>query len=188
MATYDFKPATAKLWSDLVQLFGERGACGGCWCMSWRLSSKEFDANKGAGNRRALKRIVDSGEVPGIIAYCDSEPVGWCSVAPRERFPRLARARTLKPIDDKPVWSVVCLFVLKGYRNQGVSVRLLKAAAEYVRLRGGKIVEGYPYDPKEGRWADPFVYTGLVSAFKRAGFKEVARPSTTRAIMRRVFR
>ena len=189
MPRYEFKPVTKALWPDLVQLFGERGACGGCWCMHWRLTNQEFDAGKGAVNQRALKKIIDSGEVPGLIAYRDSQPVGWCSVAPRERFSRLARARTLKPIDDKPVWSVVCLFVLKSHRKQGVSVRLLKAAADYVKSQGGKIIEGYPYDPKAGdKWADPFVYTGLVGAFKKAGFREVARPSATRAIMRRVFR
>ncbi len=188
MTTYKFKPVTSKLWSDFVQLFGERGACGGCWCMHWRLGNKEFEAKKGPGNKRAMKRLIDSGVVPGIIAYADGQPVGWCCVAPREEFPRLARARTLKPVDDKPVWSVVCMFVAKEHRRQGLSVKLLEAATKYVKSEGGKIVEGYPYEPTEGKWADPFVFTGLVSAFKRAGFKEVARPSATRAIMRRVMR
>lgn len=188
MPKYEFKPVTSELWSDFTRLFGERGACSGCWCMHWRQSSKESSESKGAPNKRAMKKIIDRGEIPGIMAYSDGEPIGWCSVGPRETFSRLARARSLKPIDDKPVWSVVCLFVAKGNRQQGVSVELLKAAAKYVKSQGGKIVEGYPYEPSEGKWPDPFVYTGLVPAFKRAGFTEVARPSATRAIMRRVLK
>ena len=62
-----FKPVTKELWTDLQALFGERGACGGCWCMLWRLTRKEFEARKGEGNRLALKAIVDSGEVPVLL-------------------------------------------------------------------------------------------------------------------------
>jgi hypothetical protein len=94
-----FHPVNAGRWSDLEELFGERGACGGCWCMFWRLPRKEFDAGKGAGNKRALKKIVKDSNQPGIIAYVGKEPVGWCSVAPREQFIALERSRILKPVD-----------------------------------------------------------------------------------------
>jgi GNAT superfamily N-acetyltransferase len=153
--------------------------------MAWRLTRKQFDEQKGEKNKRAFKRIVDAGHVPGILAYANGEPIGWCSVAPREEFVRLETARSLKRLDDQPVWSVVCLFVAKPYRRAGVSVALLKAAAEYCKKQGVKIVEGYPVEPGQ-KLPDPFVWTGLVSAFRRAGYKEVARPSATRAIMRKV--
>src|SRR5262245_22667081 len=68
-----FYPATASRWADLERLFGERGACGGCWCMTWRLPRKEFSAGKGAGNRRAFKRIVESDARPGVLAYSGGE-------------------------------------------------------------------------------------------------------------------
>jgi len=182
--TYSFFPATADRWADLEQLFGPRGACSGCWCMYWRLPNAQFTAQKGEANHQALRDIVDSGSAPGILAYDNGQPVGWCSVAPRGEFARLASSRNLRPVDETPVWSVVCFFVTKAYRRKGISVALLNAAAEYVQSQGGRMLEGYPTQPSD-KLPDPFVYTGLQSAFVRAGFSEAARPSRTRAIMRR---
>jgi len=152
--------------------------------MWWRLPRSQFMQQRGDKNRKALKNIVESGEVPGILAYAEGEPVGWCAVAPRESYPTLERSRTLKRVDDKPVWSVVCFFVAKPYRGKGITGRLLQSAIEHAKKNGGKTVEGYPIDPKTNRIADPFAYTGIVSAFRKAGFKEVFRRSETRPIMR----
>jgi GNAT superfamily N-acetyltransferase len=183
-AKLDFLPLTHDRWSDFEKLFGARGACGGCWCMWWRLTRSEFELNKGDANRRAMKAIVRSGTVPGILAYDGDEPVGWCSVAPRGDFSALARSRILKPLDDKPVWSVVCFFIKKERRGSGVSTALLRAAVDYVREKDGVIVEGYPVEPKTDRMPDAFAWFGLVSAFRKAGFAECARRSETRPIMR----
>lgn len=152
--------------------------------MWFRLTRSEFEKQKGAGNKRAMKRIVSSGKIPGILAYAGGEPVGWCSVAPREVFPVLQRSRVLKPADDQPVWSIVCFFVAKAFRHKGVTVKLLEAAIEYVRKQGGKIVEGYAVEPKKESVPDIFVYPGLAAAYRKAGFKEVLRRSPTRPIMR----
>ena len=179
----EFHPLTPQRWGDLESLFGPRGACGGCWCMWWRLTQPEFDRQKGAGNKKALKRIVDSGEVAGLIAYTGGKPIAWCSLGPRERFSRLGRSRVLKPVDDRAVWSIVCFFVSRPFRRSGVSFKLLKAAVKYAKSQGAKVVEGYPVDP-ERTYADAFAYTGLASAFQRAGFVEVLRRSKTRPIMR----
>ncbi len=105
-----FKPLTIKEWNDFVTLFGERGACGGCWCMLWRLTRKQFDSQKGEGNKLAMKAIIDSGEVPGILAYHSNKSIGWCAIAPRSSYPALSRSRILQPIDDRHVglWPV-CL-------------------------------------------------------------------------------
>jgi len=180
----EIHPLTSDRWTDFETLFGERGACGGCWCMLWRLKRSEFERGKGQGNKESMRSLVASGEVPGLLAYAAGEPVGWCAVAPREDYPALERSRVLKPIDSQPVWSVSCLFVKKGHRKQGVSVRLLRAAVEYVRAQGGLIVEGYPVEPKAEKVPDVFAWTGLVSAFEQAGFVECARGSPTRPIMR----
>jgi GNAT superfamily N-acetyltransferase len=177
-------PVTPNRWNDFEKLFGERGACGGCWCMWWRIPRKQWHQQKGEGNKQAIKAIINSGEIPGILAYDGAEPVGWCSVAPREAFPILENSRILKLVDNQPVWSVVCFFVDKPHRREGVTVKLLKAAIDYVEQKGGKILEGYPSEPKKGKTADTFVWTGLASAFRKAGFKEVARRSDTRPIMR----
>jgi GNAT superfamily N-acetyltransferase len=177
-------PLTPERWADFEQLFGERGACGGCWCMYWLLPHSEFQSRKGAGNRQAMKALVDAGKSPGLIGYLDSEPVGWVALAPREEYIRLASSRILKPIDAVPVWSVTCLFVDKEHRKKGVSVALLRAAVEHVRERGGRVVEGYPVEPVKDTVPAAFAWTGLASAFLAAGFTEAARGSATRPIMR----
>jgi len=179
-----FHPLTSALWRDFETLFGPRGAAGGCWCMWWRLTAKEFGSQKGEKNRHAMKALVDKERVPGILAFVDSTPVGWCSVAPREEFPRLQRSRVAVPIDDQPVWSVVCFFVAKSHRRSGVAIGLLKAAVDYVRERGGTMLEGYPVEPRAGCAPDVFAYQGTATLFRRAGFREVIRRSPTRPIMR----
>ena len=180
-----FQPLTPEQWDDFVALFGERGACGGCWCMLWRLSRKQFESQKGDGNRLAMRAIVDSGEVPGILAYQNTRAIGWCAIAPRSRFPALSRSRILQPVDDRECWSVACLFVEKSYRKQGVSTELLRAAAEYAQSQGAELVEGYPVEPNSEKDIPPaFAWTGTPKAFIRAGFKEIVRRSPTRPIMR----
>ena len=186
--TPEFEPLTPDRWADFERLFGDNGACGGCWCMWFRLANKEFEAGKGAANRRAMKALVESGGEPGILAYVDGEPAAWCALAPREEYGRLARSRILKPVDDEPVWSVVCFFVDRRYRGRGLTGGLLEAAADHVRRRGGTLLEGYPVEPRQERAPAVFMYHGLASAFARAGFVEVARRSETRPIMRRELR
>jgi GNAT superfamily N-acetyltransferase len=178
-------PLSADRWADLEKLFGKRGACGGCWCMWWRLPRSQWLKQKGAANKRALKKIVRTGCAPGLLAYVNGEAVGWCALAPRPDYPRLATSRILKPVDAEPVWSLTCFFVARPYRRRGVTVALLNEAARYAASRGGHLLEGYPVETTEEQ-PDVFVYTGLASAFHRAGFKEVARRSPHRPIFRRV--
>jgi GNAT superfamily N-acetyltransferase len=153
--------------------------------MYWRTTPSQFRMGKGEGNRKALKGMVDAGNVPGILAFLDGRAVGWCSVAPRADFPGLARARTLKPPDDDPVWSVTCLFVRRGFRRRGVSEALIRAACAHVESLGGRIVEGYPVVPKKSQLPDVFAWTGLATTFQRAGFFEAARRGESRIIVRR---
>jgi GNAT superfamily N-acetyltransferase len=181
---FTIHPLTPSRWPDLETLFGQRGACGGCWCMWWRLTRSEFNHSKGAGNRQAFKEIVDAGEIPGLLAYAGEHPVGWCALAPRGAYPALERSRILKQVDDQPVWSVTCFFIAKPFRRRGLTVQLLQAAVEYARTKGAAILEGYPEDPGDGNQPAPFVFTGLASAFRKVGFAEVARRSAKRPIMR----
>lgn len=184
MSNISFAPLTPDRWTDFEALFGERGACGGCWCMWWHLPRSRFEAQKGDANRRTMREMVFSGQTPGLLAYRGNQPVGWISVAPREFFSGLSRSRVLKPVDTQPVWSVVCFFIPRPYRRQGLSVQLLKGAIAYVRQNGGQIVEGYPVAPRQGKAPDAFVWTGLERSFQLAGFREVARNSPTRPIYR----
>lgn len=153
--------------------------------MAWRLAPKAFRAGKGDGNRLGFEAIVKAGPPPGILAYSGKEPSGWCAVAPRSAYRRLAGSRILAPVDDQPVWSVSCLFVAKTHRRTGLSAELLEAAAAFAKSLGATTVEGYPVDTRGENQPAPFVWTGLPSAFLKAGFTEVARRSPTRPVMRK---
>jgi GNAT superfamily N-acetyltransferase len=178
----NFHPLTPERWANFEALFGPHGAYCGCWCMWFRLRQAEFEAGQGEGNRQAMMAIVEAGQPTGILAYVENQAVGWCALAPRQDYSRLARSRNLAPVDDKPVWSIVCFYVKKGYRRQGVTVALLKEAIEYIRRQGATILEGYPVD--KDSTPDPYAYHGLLSAFRKTGFVEVMRRAPNRPIMR----
>lgn len=181
---FQFYPLTPARWDDFELLFGERGACGGCWCMTWRLKKSEFDKQKGAGNKKAMKKMVSGGKEPGIIAYYQGTPVGWCAVAPRTEFIRLEGSRVLAPLDDQPVWSITCFFITKEFRRKGLSTELLKAVIAYCKKKKVKILEAYPAEPYADNVPAAFAWTGFPSAFLKAGFTEAVRRSKTRPIMR----
>lgn len=152
--------------------------------MWWRIKRSEFNNSRGSGNKRRMKKIVRAGSVPGLLVYCDSKIIGWCSVAPREEFPVLANSRILKPVDELKVWSIVCFFIDKNFRGKGILTEIIKKVIEYARKKKVGILESYPVEPKKGNIPSVFAWTGFASAFKKAGFIECARRSETRPIMR----
>ena len=181
----EFHPLTTERFSDFETLFGPKGACGGCWCMYHRLTNAEFGQLKGEGAHLAMQALVDNGAMPGVLAYDDGAAIGWCSIAPRQQFPRFERARVYRPVDDKPVWSISCLFIAKEFRRKGVGSGLIRAAVQYAADNGATIVEAYPVEPQKENMPDVFAFTGIASAFLKEGFVEVARPTPTRPVMRR---
>lgn len=177
-------PLTVDRWTDVETLFGPRGVCGGCWCMMPRLGRAEYEAGKGHAHREAMRAIVEGGEVPGLLGYLDTDPVAWCAVGPRDRYPWLSRSRILRSVDDQAVWSIVCLFVHRARRRRGLSRAMIGAACDHVRRCGGRLVEAYPVDARRPTVPPVFAWTGLASAYARAGFHEVARRSPGRPIVR----
>jgi GNAT superfamily N-acetyltransferase len=151
--------------------------------MWWRSTQREFEERKNEGNRQAMKALVDSGQIPGVLAHHQGQAVGWCSVAPREQYGALERSRVLKRPDERPVWSLVCLFVDRDHRGRGVAEALIRAAVDQVREQGGEVVEAYPKPPKAQRPPPVSSYMGLPAMFGRAGFVECGRPSKSRVIM-----
>ncbi|MDT8344176.1 MAG: GNAT family N-acetyltransferase [Thermohalobaculum sp.] len=178
-------PLTPDRLADFEALMGPRGGAEGCWCMLWRLTAAAFKAGKGEANRDAMRARVGAGRPPGLLAYLDGAPSGWISVAPRDEFPRLQGSRILAPIDARPVWSVTCFFIARQARRRGLTVALLDAAARFARDHGAGCLEGYPVDPGGAPYPGTFAWTGLAPAFLAAGFREVARRSDKRPIMRR---
>jgi GNAT superfamily N-acetyltransferase len=182
---FSFRPVTMREWPDLQRLFGPGGADGGCWCMWWRQTRAEFQRSHGEANRRAMEKIIAGGEVPGLLAYSGMDPVGWVSVAPRDHFPVLDRSRTLRRVDDRPVWSIVCFYIARAWRGRGLTLRLIEAAVDYARSRGARIVEAYPIDPEHRAARVDEAFTGRIPTFVKAGFREAARRSAWRIVMRR---
>ena len=185
MRDIDIRPVTADNWDLLDALFAAHGTVRGCWCMYFRLTSREFNEGWGDGNREDMCRLAcDEGVVPGLIAIADGEAVGWVSVAPRDEFGRVERSRVTKPVDDEPAWSIVCFYVKPGSRGGGLTRALLEAAVEYATDNGAQLIEAYPYDTEEQRRGGTELYYGVASTFRDAGFEEVERRSPRRPIMR----
>jgi GNAT superfamily N-acetyltransferase len=182
--SFDVHPVTKQRWPDLLELF-DRPVVRTCFCMFYRKSGESTGV--GHENRKAMKTLVDRGTVPGLIGYENGVPVAWVSLGPREDYAKLRRSPIMKPVDDRPVWSIVCFFVDESVRGRGLSERMLRAAVGYARSRGARLLEAYPVDKDERSHPDSMFF-GAKSMYDRAGFREVARRKPTRPVVRRSLR
>ena len=197
MSELEFHPLTPDRLTDLANLFGQGGDPKWCWCSFFRVRNADFANATPATNRQVLERAVDStaadGRNPGLIAYRDGEPIGWVSLGPRDDYERLKHSKVLAPIDDKPVWSIVCFVVARSARKQGVAQALLDAAVDYAREHGATLLEAYPVETDGARVPAAHAYKGTVGMFARAGFevaerRQFNRTSPVRPIVRRRIR
>ena len=184
LTNLEIHPLTPERWDDFETLFGTHGAYGGCWCMWWRLPRSEFSRQQGEGNRQGFKALVDSGAPTGLLAYLDGQPVGWIALAPREDYAALERSRVLKRVDDQPVWSIVCFYVQRKLRRQGMMTALVDAALAHAAAHGARIVEAYPHDT-DGNAPPVTTYMGNAEVFRKAGFVEVARVGPKHPVLRK---
>jgi len=193
----EIQPLTADRLGDLAALFGQGGDPKWCWCAWYRLRSVDFASATAESNRAVLEASVASTAVanraPGLVAYRDGESIGWVSVGPRDDYARLQHSKVLGPVDDVPVWSIVCFVVARRSRGQGVAGALLDAAIGYARQHGATTLEAYPVDTTDGRVSAATAFKGTLAMFERAGFEVVERrqanrTSTPRPIVRRALR
>jgi len=176
---YEYHPVTPERLGDLARFSEAHGKFRYCSCMRWRLASADYKRSTREVRIAALDTLVQQ-EIPvGVLAYRDGEPVGWVSIAPRETYAALERFKALPRVDDSPVWSVVCFFIDRHERGQGLTLGLLRAAISYAISQGAEIVEGYPVEPGQ-----LYTYMGSPATFRAAGFQEVAQPAEGRPIMR----
>lgn len=135
--TFSTKPLTAGTWPDLEAVFNARGCsvARGCWCMFYRKTGSVDWSEPGYAkkNRQSLKSLAGRGQQVGLVGYQDGVPCGWISFGPRGDFARLANSTIMKPVDEKPVWSVICFVVPSEFRKQGVARR--KPTRPVVRLK-----------------------------------------------------
>ena len=180
------RPASEGRWDDLVQVFGRAGAFGGCWCMYWRIKRSEMGRLRVPGRRAALQELTRRERSPGILYYDRSEdnegvPFGWCALGPRDDFSVLRRSPLLKPVDDRPTWSMVCFFLTEPYRGRGLFRRLVSLAIEHARREGAPRIEVYP---RERHVSGPYANMGIASVYQSLGFVEMARRKVDRPVLR----
>jgi ribosomal protein S18 acetylase RimI-like enzyme len=193
----EIRPLTRDRLADLATLFNQGGDPKWCWCAYFRVRGMDFSTATAAGNRRVLKDAVETTAAehrnPGLVAYRDGEAVGWVSVGPRDDYERLQHSKVLAPVDDKPVWSIVCFVVARAARGQGIARRLLDAAVDYAREHGATLVEAYPIETDGERVPSANAFKGTLGMFEGAGFEVVERrransASAARPIVRRAIR
>jgi len=182
-------PLTPELWPALEQLFGANGACGGCWCMWWRVErgGKMWQATQGAKAKRSFKNLVAAKKARGMLAFAGHRPVGWCALGPRADFPRINRRPAFQRADVEGVWSINCFFIARDFRGRGVARKLLEAAIEECKAQGARIVEGYPVTTTGAGEKVPSAsaYTGPLRIFEEQGFEIVQRDSPLRPLVQR---
>ncbi len=166
-------------WPTIEELFGPNGACGGCWCMWWRVprGGKLWDRMKGKNNRAAFRKLVESGEVHGVLAFSDGKPVGWCSFGPRRSHPRLERVRALRRNSPEGTWAILCFYIPSAWRRRGVARLLLQEATTQAFKLGAREIEAYPVVANSSAGPVPaaFAWTGVAALFEAAGYKKAAQ-------------
>ncbi len=174
----EVRPLTSADWPAFAEWWGSSettSTCRWCWCTYFRFRGRDWTNSTAAGNRASLEALAGRDPAPGLVAYRDGRAVGWVSLAPREDYEKLRYSKILAPLDDTPVWSIVCFVVSRRARGQGVAAALLDAAIEYARARGATTLEAYPVDTTDGRVPAANAYHGTLGMYERAGFTIVER-------------
>lgn len=172
--TWEVLPATAERFDDLATVINRNRRPEHCWCLSHRLATADIEQLGEGSREQAMRRLCERPIPPGVLAYRDGEPVGWCNVGPRADMSRLTHSGTLPAIDNVPVWSVVCLVVRTGFRKQGVTAVLLDGVIRHASEHGAPALEAYPVEP-QGRMDLSLAFVGTVGMFERAGFHKVTQ-------------
>lgn len=193
MTTWATHPVTERRFDDFADVINPHRRATHCWCLSHRLRTQDID-DLGDGSRESAARALAAGRSTfGVVTYRDDTPVAWCHIAPRDEIPRLVASKLITPIDDVPVWSIICVVVRAGHRRQGVTTRLIEGAVAYAASRGAPAVESYPVDPQGRRMDLTMAFVGTRAMFENCGFEVVGETAAVaskmpRLVMRRVLR
>jgi GNAT superfamily N-acetyltransferase len=187
---FDTRPVTPDRVDDFAAVANPNRRPSHCWCLSHRLSAREITELGGGSREAAFRALCARENPPGVIGYDDGEPVGWCSIGPRSENTRLTQSRLIRPLDDVPVWSIICVVIRGGYRRRGYTTPLINGAVEYAATRGAPAVESYPVDPGSGRIDLTMAFVGTRAMFANAGFEVVGSTDAVasklpRLVMRR---
>ncbi|MGY1773326.1 GNAT family N-acetyltransferase [Blastococcus sp. SYSU D00813] len=168
----EVRPATD--FDDVATMVGpKRPDANVCWCLSYRIPSRENLALAGPARGERVRQLVAEDPPPGVLAYDGDEVVGWAAVHPRADT-SFARNRKIPHVDDLDVWSLWCVRVRPGHRGRGLAHVLVDGAVEFARAHGAPAVEAYPVDNDGARVDLTMAYVGTRALFERAGFAKVA--------------
>lgn len=193
--SWETHPVTPDRFEDFADVINPNRRATHCWCLSHRLRVQDIAALGGTGEdarERAARAMCAEKLPPGVVTYRDGTPVGWCNIGPRQDIPRLAASKLIRPVDDVPVSSIICVVVRGGHRKQGVVAHLIQGAVEWARANGAPAVEAYPVDPP-GRMDLTMAFVGTKAMFDAADFQVIGTTDAVaskmpRLIMRRDLR
>lgn len=186
---WETHPLVTERFDDFADVVNKNRRPTHCWCVTHRLRAQEIDELGGGDREQAMRTLAAAEPPPGVVTYHDGEPVGWCNIGPRAEIPRLDHSTKIRPVDDVPVWSIVCLIVRAGHRRQGVTGHLIEGAVAFAFDHGAPAVEAYPVDP-DGRMDTTMAFVGTRQMFERAGFAVIGETQAVaggmpRLVMRR---
>ena len=183
-------PVTPDRFEDFADVINTNRRATHCWCLSHRVTAKQIEELGRGSRERAARALCERQHPPGVITYCDGTPIGWCSISPRADIPRLVQSKLIRPIDDLPVWSIICVVVRSGHRRHGVTRELLEGAVAWAASQGAPAVESYPVDPRGERMDLTMAFVGTRAMFEKVGFEVIGTTDAVaskipRLIMRR---
>jgi len=185
------EPLTEPRMKDFAEVVNPHHRDKHCWCLSHRLSAQEIRERGGDDRYEAMCSLSRERIAPGVIAYLEDQPVGWCSISPRDQIPKLHASKLIRPVDEVAVWSIICMVVRSGFRRRGVNRQMVLGALDYAKDLGAPGVEAYPVDP-EGRMDLTMAFVGTRKMFEEVGFEvlgasEAVASRMPRLIMRKMF-
>jgi GNAT superfamily N-acetyltransferase len=189
MPNITIEPATGDRFDDAEHALTGGGDGRSCQCQWWMLANKDWQTTTQEQREGMLRAELAATLPPALIAYVDGEAAGWVRVGPRTRQIRLGRTRNFtahseEPWDDESVWAVSCFVVRREHRGSGLNTALLEAAVAFAKEHGARVIEAYPVDPDAGpKKPANELYHGVVSTFRKAGFREVGRPRPDLAVV-----
>lgn len=180
--------ATAARWDDVQHALTGGGDGASCQCIWPMLSNKDWSQTSAPQRTQMFRNEIDEGPPPGIIAYVDGEAAGWIRIGPRARQARIPRTRmiaaaTAEPLDDESVWAVTCFVVRREHRGAGLNGDLLRAAVDFARDSGARLIEGYPVDTAGEKKRTNDLFHGTLSTFTNAGFTATAELKPGRTLV-----
>lgn len=190
---WETHPVTPDRFEDFADVINRNRRPTHCWCLSHRIRAQEVTELGGTGEHareQAARALCEREHPPGVVTYLGGLPVGWCNIGPRAEIPRLRDSTLMRPVDDLPVWSIVCVVVRSGYRRRGVTRHLIDGAVEYAASHGAPAVEAHPVDPGDGRIDLTMAFVGTRAMFAQCGFEVVGTTDAVasklpRLVMRR---